>query len=93
MKRRSCAAITVLMLSSLSLGAEAGDLTLSEGDRSELVALLDDSRRQFEELTALSNGEAWSRAPAEGKWSVGEVAEHLVLAEARAMLDESGDDS
>ncbi len=54
---------------------------LSSEERAELVGLLEESRRQFEELTALSSGDDWSTAPAEGKWSVGEVAEHLVIAE------------
>ena len=73
-------AITTL-LSLLPLAAPAAELTLSDAERAELVKLLEDSRRQFEELTALSTGDAWGQAPAEGKWSVGEVAEHLVLAE------------
>ena len=81
MKASFRASAVALFLCLLPFAAPAAELTLSDAERAELVTLLEDSRRQFEELTALSTGEAWSQAPAEGKWSVGEVAEHLVLAE------------
>lgn len=97
MKARIHRSAALLLLTLLPLAASAADLTLTDGERAELVTLLEESRRQFEELTALSTGDAWNQAPAEGKWSVGEVAEHLVLAEegvlgmAQAALDSEMD--
>ena len=73
--------LSVLLAALVPLAAPAQESTLSDAERAELITLLEDSRRQFEELTALSTGEIWLQAPAEDKWSVGEVAEHLVLAE------------
>lgn len=73
--------LALVLLALVAVAPAAADMTLTADERAELVTLLEDSRRQFEELTALTTGEAWNQPPAEGKWSVGEVAEHLVLAE------------
>ena len=60
--------------------------TLSETERAELVDLLERSRSELETLAAAAVGDAWSRKPAPDRWSVGEVVEHLVLAE-EALFD------
>ena len=73
--------LILVLCALLPAAALAADPTLSDAERAELISLLEDSRQQFEALTARSTGDAWSQAPAEGKWSVGEVAEHLVVTE------------
>lgn len=77
--RRSVLVLLLILL--LPIAALAGEPTITDAERAELITLLEDSRRQLEELTAHSSGEAWSQAPAEGKWSVGEVVEHLAMTE------------
>ncbi len=61
--------------------ATTDDGTLSEEARQELVGLLERSRQQLEMLAAQAAGEAWSSRPGEGRWSPGEVVEHVALAE------------
>lgn len=61
--------------------AGAADAHMTDDERQEIVDLLEDSYAEFEGLVADVDGEAWSTKPAEDRWSVGEVAEHLLLAE------------
>ncbi len=57
------------------------DGTLGDDERAELVQVLEESRSELEALAAQATGDAWSWKPAEDRWSVGEVVEHLVLTE------------
>ena len=60
----------------------AGDPHLSEEERAEALRWLDESHRQFlSSLNGVSDAQ-WNWKPAPGQWSVGETAEHIVLAEA-----------
>lgn len=61
--------------------AWAEDAHLTDAERQELVDLLQDSYSEFEALVLDVEGEEWTAKPAEDRWSVGEVAEHLLLAE------------
>lgn len=61
--------------------AESADPHLSAEERAALLELLETSKAEFDTLVAGVEGEAWSARPAPDKWSVGEVAEHLLLAE------------
>lgn len=61
--------------------AQAADAHMTDAERQEVVDLLEESYAEFEALVADVDGEAWSDKPAEDRWSVGEVAEHLLLSE------------
>lgn len=71
----------VCLLALASIAAAEHQANLTDDDRTELIGWLEQSRQELEELAALSTGDAWSTKPAEDRWSVGEVVEHLVLAE------------
>ncbi|MDH3745666.1 MAG: DinB family protein [Acidobacteriota bacterium] len=55
--------------------------TITEAERAELVEVLEESRSELEALAAHATGDDWNWKPAEDRWSVGEVVEHLVLTE------------
>ena len=55
--------------------------TMTEAERAELVELLLESKRELmQELEGL-NERQWSFKPGPDRWSVGEVVEHIVLAD------------
>jgi uncharacterized damage-inducible protein DinB len=72
--------------------AASADLapTLTSAERAELVVLLEQARDETLELVRSVRGEDWSHKPGEGRWSVADVVEHIVLAEAviRQNIDE-----
>jgi hypothetical protein len=61
--------------------AFAADAHLTAQERSQLVQFLNDGQKEF--LAAVSNvsDEQWKWKPSPTRWSVGECAEHIVLAE------------
>lgn len=77
---RSFAAST-LFVALLATPLAASGAGLSAEERTGLVAALESSLRDFEELVADVSDEEWLRKPAPEKWSVGEVAEHILLSE------------
>lgn len=64
------------------LGLYAADARMTTEDRSKVLHWLDESRQEF--LAAIDgvSEEQWKWKPAPERWSVGETAEHIVLAEA-----------
>ena len=56
-------------------------------DRADLVSLLQASQASTLELIRDLPAEDWQRSPAEGQWSVGQVVEHLIRAEAALMAN------
>lgn len=66
----------------LALPLAAADPHMTADERAKVLNWLEESRREF--LAAIDNvSEAqWKWKPAPERWSVGEVAEHVVLAEA-----------
>ena len=54
---------------------------LTDEERAHIVELLEASQSEMEALAAEAEGDLWSAEPAPDSWSVGEVVEHLVLAE------------
>ncbi len=74
------AAVAALFLSLPALAGEPSPY-LTDAERQELIDLLNRSKAEFDQLVAGVEGEAWTFKPAPDKWSVGEVAEHLLLAE------------
>lgn len=59
----------------------ASDSAMSDTERQEALEALADSLDELEELVAEVSAADWSKKPAEDKWSIGEVAEHLLITE------------
>lgn len=71
-----------LVLLEIELGDTAALVpTLTTFERAELVAMLERSRDQLAEVIGRAQGERFTTRPAEGRWSVAEVVEHLATAE------------
>ena len=66
----------------LSLPLLGGDAHITVEDRTKVLNWLEESRKEF--LAAIDGvtEEQWKWKPAPERWSVGETAEHIVLAEA-----------
>src|SRR6202165_4268775 len=72
--------IALLAMVCLPIGATDAHMTAEE--RSKVLNWLEESRKEF--LAAIDGvtEEQWKWKPAPERWSVGETAEHIVLAEA-----------
>lgn len=64
------------------VGLDAADAHMTTEDRTKVLHWLEESRQEF--LAAIDgvSEEQWKWKPAPERWSVGETAEHIVLAEA-----------
>lgn len=71
-------ALAVLLMSGAAM---AGEGDLSPQERASVVEALEASQRAFDDLVAGVSEAEWARKPAPDKWSVGEVAEHILLTE------------
>jgi hypothetical protein len=79
--------ISVLITAVLALTAGAAPQTsqdpkMTQAERAELIELLQKSEREFMDAVDGLTDEQWSFKPGPARWSVGEVAEHIVLADA-----------
>ena len=54
---------------------------LDPAERTAIVARLQQSRDAFLAALAAIPADAWTRAPAAGRWSAGECAEHVIKIE------------
>jgi hypothetical protein len=77
---------TSLLVSLLLLApaaTHAADVTgkLTDNEKTELLALLDDSAKNFLALIQDVNEEQWKWKSSPDRWSVGECAEHVILSE------------
>jgi hypothetical protein len=72
----------LLMPLLLSVQALATDARMTAEERTKALNWLEESRKEF--LSAIDGvtDQQWKWKPAPDRWSVGEVAEHIVLAEA-----------
>jgi hypothetical protein len=73
----------LILLSLLSMSPIlAADVQMTSEERTEVIKWLEQSRAEF--LAAIDgvSDQQWKWKPAPDRWSVGEVAEHIVLAEA-----------
>ena len=68
-----------LGISAFLLQASDGNITAAE--RAHAVKLLQDSQKEFLSLVDGLTEEQWNYKPGPDRWSVGETAEHIVLAE------------
>lgn len=73
--------ILTLVLCAASLPLWAEDPSFTAQERANVVQLLKDSRKEMIDAVKDLTDEQWRWKPAPGRWSVGEVAEHIVLAE------------
>src|SRR5260370_8858478 len=71
--------LTLILVAVSLLGAEDPSFTAQE--RANVVQLLKDSRKEMIDAVKDLADEQWKWKPALDRWSVGEVAEHIVLAE------------
>jgi hypothetical protein len=60
----------------------AGDPHISAEERIQVLGWLDESHQEFFSAIDGVSDAQWKWRPAPGRWSVGETAEHIVLAEA-----------
>src|SRR5947199_2706334 len=66
----------------LALPLAAADPHMTAAERTKVLNWLEDSRKEFlASIDGVSDAQ-WKWKPAPDRWSVGEVAEHIVLAEA-----------
>lgn len=77
--------LLLLLLSAVTVSAQTpeakGATTMSKEDRAKVLKLLQDSHQEtLDAIKDLSEAQ-WNYKPAPDKWSVGEVAEHIWLAE------------
>ncbi len=81
-------AAALLVLVTVNLGAQSPtpDATITRSERAELIELLNKSNREFLEAVETINDQQWSFKPGPDRWSIAEVAEHIVLSEA-ALFD------
>ena len=73
-------AISTLAILSASL-LSAAEPMLTQQERDHAMQLLRDSEAEFLNLTSGLTEAQWTYKPAPDRWSVGETAEHIVLAE------------
>src|SRR5262252_6166600 len=78
--------VTLVMLPTLTIGARAQapapDATMTRAERAELIDLLNRSAKEFLDAVESVSDAQWTFKAGPDRWSIGEVAEHLVLAEA-----------
>jgi hypothetical protein len=73
-----------LVLAFLGIGAfllQASDASITAAERAHAIQLLQDSQREFLSLVDGLTEAQWNYKPGPDRWSVGETAEHIVLAE------------
>ena len=65
-----------------ALPLAAADPHMTEGERTKVLGWVEESRKEFLAAIGGVSDAQWKWKPAPERWSVGEVAEHIVLAEA-----------
>src|SRR5262249_30099907 len=55
----------------------------TDKERAHLIKLLQDSQKQYLSYVENVSEEQWNWKPGQDRWSVGETAEHILLAEGR----------
>src|SRR5215469_17129038 len=73
--------LTLLSLISC-LGLYAADAHMTTEERTKVLHWLEESSQEFHAAIDAVSEEQWKWKPAPERWSVGETAEHIVLAEA-----------
>lgn len=76
--------VTLLLISIAATAqspAAKGTPTMSKEDRAKVIQMLKDSNKETLDAIKGLSDEQWNYKPAPDKWSVGQVAEHIWLAE------------
>lgn len=79
-----CGALLSMPAFAMVSGAPA-DTRLTPEERAAAIKLLNDSQKEFLNLVENLTDEQWNFKPSPFKWSVGETAEHIALAEGLLM--------
>jgi hypothetical protein len=74
--------LTTALFAALCLTLRAADPHMSAEERTHVLQWLDESHREFFAAIDGVSDAQWKWKPAPERWSVGETAEHIVLAEA-----------
>lgn len=77
--------VLIAVVLAISAGATAQtsqDPKMTRAERAELIELLEKSEREFLQAIDGLTEQQWSFKPGPDRWSVGEVVEHIVLADA-----------
>jgi hypothetical protein len=74
-------ALLALGMTVFSSGLRAADPHMTAPERAQLIQDLKDGRKEFLDAVSGLSDEQWKWKPAPERWSVGEVAEHILLAE------------
>ena len=70
------------MAASAPTAARASDPRMTSAERGELIKLLRDSQVEFVAAVSALSDHQWNWKPSPERWSIGECAEHIMLAEA-----------
>jgi len=73
---------TALLMAAMCVPAFAADPHMTAEERTKVIHWLEESRKEFLASIDGVTAEQWKWKPAPERWSVGETAEHIVLAEA-----------
>lgn len=73
---------SVVTLLLLSMPLFATEVRMTSEDRTKLMNWLEESRKEFLAAIDSANESQWTWKSVPDRWSIGEVAEHVVLAEA-----------
>src|SRR5579872_3846985 len=73
---------SLLCLAMVVVPLHAADPHMSDQERTQVLKWLDDSHQEFLAAIDGTSEAQWVWKPAPERWSVGETAEHIVLAEA-----------
>jgi hypothetical protein len=75
--------LIVLSTAFFSLAAQSSpDTTMTAAERAEAIELLEKSEQELMQAISGLTDQQWSFKPGPDRWSVGEVVEHIVLADA-----------
>jgi DinB superfamily len=75
-------AATILILTAGTAAQTSPDSRMTREERSELIELLNKSEKEFLQAVENLTDQQWAFKPGPERWSVAEVAEHIVLADA-----------
>lgn len=75
-----CAVVAVMAMLGPSMQA-APDPRVTDAERASLVGYLDKSAQEFESLVSGVSDAQWAWKPTPERWSVGEVARHILISE------------
>jgi hypothetical protein len=81
---------TLLALLAFTCAAHASDATITAAERAHAIQLLEGSQKEFLSLVDGLTDAQWKFKTAPDRWSVGETAEHIMLAEARLFAGAQG---